>query len=321
MFKYVSTKIEIKILLLLVAVLILGFGSYVIVSIQKESSAMLKEHDEKLQLFSETIMAGIRNVMLTGKAPIAAAFVNDARENLNFGSMTIYDRFGKEVFLREGEGVAYHVNEPNVQKVISTSRPLVTITKERMGDVWAGYQPIMNGPQCWRCHGQAYPLRGVISLTLHPEQVCSDATQDSVNQVAGIIGDYVAGAFRAIMLGGKGADMDTLMFSSRKEIPVIKNVRVYTRNGDLAFGEAAREDVIPDTIKRILVEHNEVHVYEKTSSGLRLYLPLVNQDRCQVCHGSVFPMRGVMVFDFDSGNLQNISNELQTRIPPVLQTA
>ncbi|MEX2115438.1 MAG: hypothetical protein WEB37_01015 [Bacteroidota bacterium] len=111
MFRFIQTRIELKILLLLITVLIGGFGTYVVLTIQQESEVLLGQMREKLHLFSESVSAGIRNVMLTGKSPYAVSFVNDTRENLPFASVTIYDRFGREVFLREGEGIVHDVQD------------------------------------------------------------------------------------------------------------------------------------------------------------------------------------------------------------------
>lgn len=107
----IRTRLEFKILLLLIAVLIVGFGSYVIITIDAESKALLGQHQEILKTSSEMLMAGIRNVMLTGKAPFAAELVNDVRHGLAV-DLTIYDRFGREVFLREGEGCGPHCQRP-----------------------------------------------------------------------------------------------------------------------------------------------------------------------------------------------------------------
>ena len=69
LFRSIQTRVDFEILLLLIAVLISGFGTY------------------------------------------AVSFVNDTRDNLPFASVTRYDRFGREVFLREGEGIVHNVQD------------------------------------------------------------------------------------------------------------------------------------------------------------------------------------------------------------------
>jgi uncharacterized protein (UPF0333 family) len=100
-----KNRLELKILLLIILVLVAGFGTYVIISIKKESNVLLEQQREKARLFSETVMVGIRNVMLSGKAPYAAELVSDARENLQFGTLRVYNNKAKEVFPDEGRGI------------------------------------------------------------------------------------------------------------------------------------------------------------------------------------------------------------------------
>ena len=319
MFRYIRSRLEFKILLLIIAVLIIGFGAYVIISIQKESSALLEQHTEKLALFSETIMAGIRNVMVTGKSPVASAFVNDARENLKFGSLTIYDRFGREVFLREGEGIVYHVKEPLLYEAIASHRPQSALLCVASENIWQRFDPIQNRPECWRCHNPKDTLRGVISLDLKSDLLFPSKDLDSTTQIAGTIGNFVASAYRTIMLGGKGPEMDSLIVAV-SELPSIRKIQVYDRLGDLHFGKETNEDVPADTIKRFIARQTEEHGYSVQKDKLRLYLPLANQPRCQVCHGSTYPMRGVMVIDFKLDSLKALKKDVEKSLPWVLQT-
>ncbi len=317
MLKFIRARLEIKILLLIVSVLIAGFGSYVVISIQKESKAMLQQHHEQLKLFSETIMAGIRNVMLTGKSPAAFAFVNDARENLSFGSLTIYDRFGKEVFLREGEGIDKNVNDPLVLSALSTHQSQSAMIKENGAEAFVRYEPLMNHPECWRCHDQQYQMRGVIELALKPTIIPSHNSEEAEHLIAGTIGNFIASAFRTIMLGGKGDQMDTLMYSA-KQVPGVQQVKVYRRTGELAFGDD--DDDVPQ--KRILdlirKESPEIQ-YEDFGRNLRLFIPLVNQERCQVCHGAKYPMRGVVVIDYSKDSLKSILSSPTQKFTSVIQ--
>ncbi|MBI4418668.1 MAG: hypothetical protein HY563_07815, partial [Ignavibacteriales bacterium] len=208
MFRAIQTRIEFKILLLIIAVLIGGFGTYVVLTIQQESEALHTQAQEKLQLFSESVSAGIRNVMLTGKSPFAVSFVNDTRENLRFASTTIYDRFGREVFLREGEGVVYDVKDEWMRKTLTTRAMTSAVVGIDGSDIYARYEPLKNGSECWRCHDSRDRLRGVLLLGLRPEPLRTTSPM-GIKDLAGTIGQFAATAFRTIMLGGQGEMMDT----------------------------------------------------------------------------------------------------------------
>ncbi|HWP81525.1 MAG TPA: adenylate/guanylate cyclase domain-containing protein [Bacteroidota bacterium] len=294
----IQTRLEVKILLLIIAVLLAGFGTYVIITIQKESEVLLQQHHEKLELFSETIAAGVRNVMLTGKAPLTHEFVNDARQNLRFADLTIYDRFGREVFLREGEGIVYGVPDSVLRQTLRIGDSRWAMVRDHKDVIYARYEVLKNTQECWRCHDPKQPIRGILNVALRPETIRTTEADKALQQMASLMGETIAIAFRTIMLGGQGEMMDTLTAQARS-MPAIEQVQVYSRLGYLAFGPEEPE-LSEEKILEILQTHNRdrAYHYERMGNLMRLYVPLSNQDRCQVCHGSNFPMRGVIVIDF-----------------------
>ena len=316
MLEKIRTRLEFKILLLLITVLILGFGSYVVITIDAESRALLAQHKEILKTSSEMLMAGIRNVMLTGKAPFAAELVNDVRHGLAV-DLTIYDRFGREVFLREGEGVDRTVNDPSVQEVVSSRKMKSLMMDDGKKGVYTRYEPLQNSPECWRCHDKSEPIRGVLQVGFYPEKLWAPADEDTKKKLAGAIGNFIATAFRTIMVGGFGDRADTLMESVRS-VPGVEMVQVYSKDGFLAFGPEMYE--IPDTkIIDILKAKSTQLTFEDKGSKLRLFIPLDNQDRCQVCHGSKFPMRGVLVVDFKKESLNSFLKDPEKKFTEMLQ--
>ncbi|GEM_PF-3946548 len=206
MLRSIQTRLEYKILLLIIAVLIAGFGTYVVLTIQRESNALLEHHQRQVRLFSETIVSGIRNVMLTGKSPLTNEFLNDARRNLTFGSLTIYDRFGREVFLREGEGVRYNVADPLLHETLKMQRTLSTMMQAEQQEIFTRYEPLYNLPECWRCHERDHDVRGVLQLALAPnalqaagerETAPEDGCRDGNRDRDGISNDYARWPGRA----------------------------------------------------------------------------------------------------------------------------
>lgn len=323
MVRVIRERLEYKILLLITAVLVLGFGGYVILNIQRESEQMVKDHHEKLWIYSETLMAGIRNVMLTGKAPFAAELVNDVRQNLKaFGDLTIYDRLGREVFLREGEGVVYNLaaTDTLLSRTLSAHSTQWTMMKDGAQDILTRYEPLRNNRECWRCHDPRDPMRGALQIALKPNALRAGTPAEVHQQVAGVLGDFIAKAFRNIMIGGGGEFMDTLMRASNN-IPGIQQVRVYSRLGDLAFGEEAGDDIDADQIYELLEKKNTDKIFSTQKNRMRLFVPLANEDRCQVCHGSKFPMRGAIVVDFYADSLRMFSTDVAKKLTPVFQSA
>ncbi len=319
MLSAIRSRLEIKVLLLIIVVLVIGFGTYVILSIQRESSALVSQQRDQLRIATEALTAGIRNVMLTGKSPFAVELVNDIRSNVRFVDVTIYDRFGREVFLREGEGVNRDVNDPIVPDVLRSGLLRTAMMPTDSGAVATWYAPLPNRPECWRCHDTKDPLRGVLQVALRPSVAQSMGERASVRDVAGTLTNAIAIAFRTIMLGGHGDQMDTLI-AAAGQIPGVRRVQVYDRLGSLHFGPEAEE--IPDTqIVDILKPLSAAHVLEERSGRVRVFAPLVNEDRCQVCHGGKFPMRGVLVVDFDRPALTRCARDPEGEFTAALQSS
>ena len=89
----------IKILLLIFFCLSIGFGGYVIYSLNSETKALLKQHRQRAYLFSETLISGIRNIMLSGRAPYVRAFITEARENFDeVGEIHLFNNKAEEIF-------------------------------------------------------------------------------------------------------------------------------------------------------------------------------------------------------------------------------
>ena len=76
-----------------------GFGTYVIYSIQSESVALENQHRQRANLFGETLISGIRNIMVSGRAPYVRAFVNEARDEFkDVGEIHLFNNQAEEIF-------------------------------------------------------------------------------------------------------------------------------------------------------------------------------------------------------------------------------
>lgn len=292
-------RLELKILLLIILVLVIGFGTYVIFAIHRESEALLEQQREKSRLFSETVMVGIRNVMLSGKAPYASELVNDARDNLSFGTLRVYNNKAKEVFPDEGRGVISGAGDAAVKECIRSASPKMITSMDSAGTQFVRVEPLLNEQECQRCHNGGYAVRGVTKLTLKPELMAVHERKMAAHDLSGtqtevveIISNTLAAGFRNIMLAGQGELMDTLVQRTAR-LPFIAKIKVYDRFGAVHFGEEenlASEDSVMNALR---AEMPLVYT-EKGGTVMTRLIPLRNEERCQVCHGSKSQWRGVM---------------------------
>lgn len=319
-----KNRLELKILLLIILVLIVGFGSYVIISINRESDVLLDQQREKVRLFSETVMVGIRNVMLSGKAPYAAELVNDARTNLEFGSLRVYNNKAKEVFPDEGRGIIKNAGDTTVRAAIRNRTEIMFTRHDSSGDEFIRIEPLINERECQQCHATNHSVRGVTRLVLNPNLMIAhvrDMEQHddthTYQVVTEIISTALTSSFRTIMLSGEGALMDTLVFRIAR-LPFINRITVYDRFGAVHFGKeenTADDDSITGAIDR----GSPIMYFEKNRKVMTRLIPLRNEARCQVCHGSKSEWRGVMEVSLNLHSLSMNPAELEKQITIMLQ--
>jgi adenylate cyclase len=322
-----KNRLETKILLLIIIVLILGFGTYVIVSISNQSNALIEQNREKSMLFGQTIMVGIRNVMLSGKASYARTFVNDARDSLKSGTLKVYDREANEVFQEEGKGIIKSTGDPNVRRAIDTQGEVMTMTpSESIGPVFTRLEPLLNDKECQQCHGGNHSVRGVTWVTLKPELMNAHGN-GSINEdfsqiqseVSEIVCNTLAASFRNIMVSGEGPLMDTLI-NRTSALPFIERIQVYDRFCDLHFG-LEKNIQTPEVILAAITKAQPIEIVDKRHGLLTRLIPLRNEERCQVCHDPKNPWRGVMVVTLRVDHLQRNLDSLKKQLTMMLQAS
>ncbi|MBP6671512.1 MAG: HAMP domain-containing protein [Bacteroidetes bacterium] len=317
-------RLELKILLLIILVLVIGFGSYVILSIHRESEALMEQQRDKSRLFGETVMVGIRNVMLSGKAPYASELVNDARENLQYGTLRVYNNKAKEVFPDEGRGIISGAGDAHIRTAIESKRAVTFEQKDSAGQHFVRVEPLLNEKECQQCHSGGNSVRGVTRLSLDPNLMTAHAKEMASNnfaktqqQVIEIISNTLAASFRNIMLSGQGELMDTLVQRTSR-LPFIAKIKVYDRFGAVHFGEEenlASEETVMDAIE----QQTPVVFPEKNRRVLTRLIPFRNEERCQVCHGSKSQWRGVMEVSLKIDQLKMDPLDLEIQLTEMLQ--
>ncbi len=319
-----KNRLELKILLLIILVLVVGFGTYVILSINRESEVLLDQQREKVRLFSETVMVGIRNVMLSGKAPYAAELVSDARENLEFGSLRVYDNTAKEVFPDEGRGVVRNAGGERVRQAMDRQMDVMFAVPDTTGSNYVRIEPLYNDSECQQCHAANHEVRGATRLVLNPQLMAAHAQDMAENdpshtrrEITEIISKTLLSSFRTIMLAGQGELMDTLVRRTQR-LPFIERINVYDRFGAVHFSEN-ENTADEDSIFRALENEAPIMYMEKGKSAITRLIPLRNEDRCQICHGSKSDWRGVLEVSLKTDRLTTKPAELEQQLTQMLQ--
>ena len=263
------------ILLLIFFCLIIGFGGYVIYSLKSETNALLKQHRQRSHLFSETLISGIRNIMLSGRAPYVRAFIEEAREEFNkIGEFHLFNNKSEEIF---------PATNPHISIPIKNDEIKQTLIEKTYTD---NFHPLKNEKSCQTCHADGASIRGTVKL---------DFKQNS-NWERGLL-QVVDNAFKAIMLSGQGKFADILL-SEVNQLDGIDLVQVYDKEGMyVAFGNDDRE-VDEEILENILDEfHNSNDYWSPRNKDKFHFSPLPNMESCHVCHSPNAKLQGILAMD------------------------
>jgi len=276
------TPLEIKILVLIVICLTLGFGTYVVYSLNSESKALMHQHRLRSHLFGETLISGIRNIMLSGRAPYVRAFVEEAREEFNkVGEFHLFNNKAEEIFPAKNPHISIPIKNPKLKEQLE---------KNQFSD---NLYPIKNEASCKACHVDEVENRGVVKL---------DFTQNA--DWGNALIQVVHGAFQAIMLSGKGEYADTLLLDINRLMGV-NLVQVYDEDGIyVAFGDdnvEVNEDTLEDVADTF---HDKLDLGSTIKKDSYHFAPFPNMESCHVCHGPDSKLRGILAMKMQTDKVQ-----------------
>ena len=196
------SRLALKITLLIVAVLIVGFGVSTIVTIQRESSALVEQNKQAVRRLTQAVVASIEAAMLQERPDVTRGLIQELRElgakpaedGSPLESLMIYRRNGVEAFtdmatameVARSAGLADDVmqNIKKMQRAPGTTmsgplftRALETLTTQESLEMEGGvalftlHYPILNKEKCQGCHGSDHKVRAVVRVATSMEPV------------------------------------------------------------------------------------------------------------------------------------------------------
>jgi class 3 adenylate cyclase/HAMP domain-containing protein len=190
----VRAPLAVKITVLIVVVLIVGFGVSTILTIQRESALLVDQSKQAARKLTATLTASIEAAMLQERPDIARMQIMEMQKNTPVEGLTVYRRNGVEAFtdtatlmqvMKEAElpgGVmesikkmAHPAGPPMTgalfQQAVDTMK-----TQESIGQVdgqtfFIMAQPIANQERCQGCHGTDHKVRAVVRVATSMEPV------------------------------------------------------------------------------------------------------------------------------------------------------
>ncbi len=153
----------------------------------EQERTVLAQNERTMATLTDSVISGLQSVMLAGYADIAHEFAGQLKRVpgvIDFriaridgieafhDNKTIIDvnqRRGQEYFLPkelQERFVIFPAGDADLAKVLATKKPVARYNTGADGQrTFIFSAPIVNNEPCYKCHGKAEPLRGVMMLT------------------------------------------------------------------------------------------------------------------------------------------------------------
>jgi len=216
------TSLEVKILVLVMAVVAVGFGIFAYFDIKTDENDLRRQKEQLTSVVSAEVASSIRNTMLTvtDKRTAATASLDRLRTVPQVDEIRIFSTQGEEVFGGIGEPA---VAGDEVLDVLSKGTR-AQFYQERDGmEYLVDVRPLVNEPACRQCHGGGQELRGAVLVSTSMGDVQA-AVNSKVTRIA------------AVFIGGMAVLLVILAFALRVAVlrPLRKVVGVMR---DIAGGD------------------------------------------------------------------------------------
>ncbi len=201
-------RLRVKVISLIAAILIVGFGLLVIVNIRREAQVLVGANQETARLLAASILGSIESGMLEARPDVIRRLVGDLKLELkDVRRLDVYRSNGVEAFadldtLKKVDQLAgldpevveritrmrrepgERISHPLFTRAVETATPQETYESLDGGRVLTLFRPLPNGKRCQGCHGKDHQVRGVVRITLGVDKLDAELRAARNRQIA-----------------------------------------------------------------------------------------------------------------------------------------
>ena len=192
-------RIRYRILLVVGIAALLGLVATGVFYAVYQEQMVKRQNEHSMGRLTDAISEGLKSVMLAGTADIAQAYADRLKQVPQVTEFRIMRNNGLEAFRdnkttdevneRRGDDgfptreveeqvQVMDANDPNFKRALSGKDPVAFYDTDRSGSGQLVFlAPIMNESACYKCHGRANPVRGMMRLTTSMAEVERDILQ------------------------------------------------------------------------------------------------------------------------------------------------
>jgi len=186
-------RIQTKIITVVVATLLAGFGVLVYMSINKETNDLIDANFSKTDLVASSVITSLEGVMLTGDPKNVQALVTDLRSVKGLKEIRLFNKDGAEIYTTTD----YPAPAAGMADKVKASIAGGSVQEHRAESTLTLLKPLMNDMRCQGCHGSDHKVQGVVAVSVSLDKVYADIKD---NRLLSILNALFVIAFVALLL-------------------------------------------------------------------------------------------------------------------------
>jgi class 3 adenylate cyclase/HAMP domain-containing protein len=218
------SRLTAKITLVIVAILILGFGATTIWSIRLQSEVLLEQSKQAARRQTQTIVASIEGAMLQERPDVTRSVLQELKGSQHVEGLTIYRANGVEAFtdlstlgqVMKNAELSKEVMEnikrmqrpagtanssPAFRQAVQTLKTQDSLEMENGVPFYVVHQPVENQEKCQGCHGTESKVRAVVRVATSMDPVFAETRRQRNSQlVIAVLTILAAGAVMTIAM-------------------------------------------------------------------------------------------------------------------------
>src|ERR671922_2934510 len=128
------SRLAVKIELLIIVVLVVGFGLSTIISIQREASLLVEQNMLAARRLTATLVASIEGAMLQERPDVTRTVIQELRQSSPVEEFTVYRRTGVEAFTDLSTAMEVDKNAGLAPDVMSNIRKMAQPPGKKIAD-------------------------------------------------------------------------------------------------------------------------------------------------------------------------------------------
>jgi class 3 adenylate cyclase len=207
-----------KIGLVIVAVLIIGFGASTVLTIRQESALLVEQSKQAARRLSDAMIASVESAMTQERPDVTRMLINDLKSSSAVHGLDIYRRNGVEAFtdlatldeVERNAGLSKEVFDsiskmarapgapmtgPLFRAAVETQQTQETLEQRDGATFFTVHRPVLNQEKCQGCHGTDHKVRAVVRVATSMEPVFAEVRQQRNRQM-------LVGALTILAAGG-----------------------------------------------------------------------------------------------------------------------